>query len=229
MRCDRALELMSTYCEGDLGAALSVPFKAHLADCTGCRVAADDVARLQRGLSALPQVAAPDALRAEVWRRIEEAERPVAPARRLVWRFWPARVAVAAGAVLIIALAGRTALPGAFRSAGWTHWLTAGQVAPVQPGASNIPFTAGRASLQIDKAGITISVPVTNTSRSPVVFSASVAQGDSADAPTVTVAPGMSAVLSASAVDTSGAAGLSVRWNQGKASGLAEYSPDRNR
>jgi hypothetical protein len=228
MKCDRALELVSAYCEGGLGVALSVPFEAHLAGCDGCRAAADDVARLHRGLSALPLVSAPDALRVEIWRRIDVAERPAVPARRFVWRLGPARIAVAAaGAALIVALAGRTVLPGAFRSAGWSHWLTGGQTARLQPQASGVPFAAGAISLQTDKAGVTLSVPVTNTSKSPVVFSASVAQGDGDDAPTVTVPPGMSAVLSASVADGSNATRLNVRWKQGPVTGVAEYSPRR--
>ncbi|MCX6361847.1 MAG: zf-HC2 domain-containing protein [Armatimonadetes bacterium] len=229
MKCDKALELMSAYCEGDLGPALSVPFQAHLADCASCRSAACDVARLHQGLTALPLAPVSDSLRVEIWRRIEAGEKPIVPARRFAWRFGPARLALAAGgAVLVVTLAGRVALPGAFHAAGWTNWLTGSRATAVRTEASTVPFTAGAASLRHEASGVILSIPVTNTSKAAVVFSASVPQSDGGDGPVVTVAPGMSAVLSVSTTMDSTASRISVRWKQGSASGSTEYTPVRS-
>ena len=123
MRCERAQELFSDYCEGVIPAALKVPFESHLHACADC---SEGVAALRATWSILdsePRIEAPHGFRAAVWQSIDSAEserssqswlqrvansfRSSTVQQRLAW----------GGAAVLLLAVGSFAIPGQYNPA----------------------------------------------------------------------------------------------------------------
>lgn len=99
MRCDRVIEELSAYLDGELNAAETAEVRAHLDGCAQCRADLDSLRQAAEGVKALPRATAPADLRDKVMTRLE-AE----PAReRSHWRHW--RTWWGAAAAVVIGLA----------------------------------------------------------------------------------------------------------------------------
>ncbi len=199
MRCERARELFSDYCEGSVQAAILVPLEDHLLGCDQCRSEVDELKVVWRILDDAPLVAPPDTFREMVWGRIDAAAEQ-APSPRTIrgwrWRSLWTRPALswAAAAILLLVLA-PFVVPGAFSGAGWLGWLSPANrtwtVTALQPSLSGssvqVPLTVnavasvpahvqvvgGRATIQ-DGADVTLSAG------SPANVTLSVEPGNSA-------------------------------------------------
>jgi len=183
MRCERARELFSDYCEGSIQGALRVPLEQHLNTCSAC---SDEVAGLRMVwglLDSMPSVEPPADFRETVWRRIGayEAEH----VRRGLLVGWDLRALLrrpalgwAAAALLIVALAG-VAIPGRYSAAGFHFPWSLFRPAPAAE------VTAGAPRQALDSAGRPVlEIPV-YAEGAPTQVRAQVVSG-----PMVLVAPG---------------------------------------
>ena len=125
MRCERAEELFSEYCEGAVNDALRVPLEGHLAACGRCRDQVEELREVWKVLDAAPLVEAPAGFRAAVWQRIDESAAAGSGqtwAQKLFpdWKtaFGRRPLAWAAAALLLVVLAGAV-VPGGYTRAGW--------------------------------------------------------------------------------------------------------------
>jgi hypothetical protein len=120
MRCERAQELFSEYCEGSIQTALRVPFEGHLQDCSGCREQVVGLKEVWKVLDSAPVIEPPADFRAVVWRRIDaqQAARPQAvriPQLRFDWRTLFSRPALGwAAAMLVLVLLAPMVVKGPF-------------------------------------------------------------------------------------------------------------------
>jgi len=169
MRCERAQELFSEYCEGTVQAALKVSLESHLATCDRCRDGVGGLRHVWKVLDAAPVVAAPDGFRAAVWQRIDSQESAGAGlhwAQRFLadWKgaFGRRPLVWAAAAVLLLAFAG-FAVPGRYSPAGWLVGLIKGD--------SRTQFVAAKPQIG---AGGQIMVPLYLTNGENKVYTGTV-------------------------------------------------------
>lgn len=100
MRCDRVIEELSAYLDGELNAAEMAEVRAHLDGCAQCRADLDSLRQAAEGVKALPRATAPADLRDKVMARLEEE-----PAReRSHWRHWRTWWGAAAAVVIGVAI-----------------------------------------------------------------------------------------------------------------------------
>lgn len=170
MRCERAQELFSDYCDTTLQPALLVPLESHLEDCADCRAQLAALKQVWQTLDRAPVVAPPAHFRALVWERIDAAERARQQAARprfsFDWRILFTRPALAWGAalLLVIVLAG-VVVPGRYTAARMLFpWnLIYRSEAPtwqVTPGPARVEEADGRVVL-IVPLNSDISEPLT--------------------------------------------------------------------
>lgn len=123
MRCERAEELFSDYCEGQVPPALMVPFESHLKSCPGCARGVAELKAAWMILDAEPRIEAPDGFRARVWQGIDAAreDRPIPwlhqIARSIKSLSRPQQLAWGATAVVLFVF-GSFAIPGRYNPAG---------------------------------------------------------------------------------------------------------------
>ena len=84
MSCERVLEQLTAYLDGELEGHDGSAVRGHLRECAACRQAATDEASLRDGLRSLPPVDPPPSLWAGVQAQLAAAE--VADAKRPAWR-----------------------------------------------------------------------------------------------------------------------------------------------
>jgi hypothetical protein len=109
MRCERAQELFSEYCEGSVQTALRVPFESHLQDCPDCREQVVGLKEVWKVLDAAPVIEPPVDLRAAVWQRIDaqqaaRRQQPRLPQLRFDWRSLFTRPALGWAAAALVAV-----------------------------------------------------------------------------------------------------------------------------
>lgn len=117
MRCEKAQDLFSDYCEGNVQRALLVPLEDHLIHCTSCRGQVDELYDTWSMLDSAIVVEPPANFHASVWQRIDEHEQEMA--RRGSRWFDMFRIKVvprpalawAASLMIVLALAG-VSVPG---------------------------------------------------------------------------------------------------------------------
>lgn len=143
MRCERAQELFSEYCEGSIQAAMRVPLESHLSGCAGCRDEVEGLRAVWSILDAAPVLEAPAGFRAAVWQRIEgfEADRRNRNRIQKLFPNWKTAfvrrpLAWVAAAAVLLAFSGFV-IPGQYSPAGWLFGLvkrdTRGQFAAGNP------------------------------------------------------------------------------------------------
>jgi anti-sigma-K factor RskA len=126
MRCERAQELFSEYCEGALQPALTVPLESHLTSCAECRATVQDLKEVWRILdSPMAAVEPPAGFRAAVWSRIdaeeEKSRRSWRPRFAFQWRLLFTRPALGrAAAVLLVVVLSGVYIPMRFTAARMT-------------------------------------------------------------------------------------------------------------
>jgi hypothetical protein len=119
MRCDRAQELFSDYCEGSVPTAMLIPFEDHLQGCSQCRHDVEGLRGVWQMLDTAPMVEPPATFRAAVWARIEAEEaarqkrKPRVALPSFNWSSLFSRPAMAWGAAgLAVILLAPFAMPG---------------------------------------------------------------------------------------------------------------------
>jgi hypothetical protein len=115
MKCERAQEQFSDYHEGTLGRSFVVALENHITECSTCRSDLQELKSVWQILDDAPVVEPPADFRAQVWRRIDEAEQAKSrrPAPAFNWRSLFGRPAFAlAGAALLILVLMPVVLPG---------------------------------------------------------------------------------------------------------------------
>src|SRR5438552_17907142 len=95
MRCERARDLFSDFCEGSLRGGLLVTLEGHLKGCNQCTTEVDELRKVWSILDDAPSVEPPSNFRAVVWQKIDELENSRLKSRRRVfdWRTMLARPA----------------------------------------------------------------------------------------------------------------------------------------
>src|SRR2546421_5560202 len=130
MKCERAQEQMSDYCEGALQGGFVVAFEQHIGQCDQCRAEVHGLKSIWAELDSAPVIDPPAGFRAGVWERIRAAETARhAPALRRPWRIldWgrifarPAYAFAALAAILLLILLAPIAVPGT-RSTAAMYW-----------------------------------------------------------------------------------------------------------
>jgi len=129
MRCERAQELFSDYCDGSIQPAQAALLEGHLGSCADCRSQLEALRQVWQVLDSAPVVEPPAHFRALVWQRIEAAGQARQQAERrsrfaFDWRALFTRPALAwgAAALLVIVLAG-VVVPGRYTAAKmWFPW-----------------------------------------------------------------------------------------------------------
>jgi len=187
MRCDKALELFSDYCDGSIKSAIAIPFEDHINTCATCREQLTDLKSVWSILDAAPVIEPPAGLRAEVWRRIESAEQVQATARRKHgilddWRrlFTRPVAGWTAALIAVIALTGVIA-PGHFTAASMFPWVRTARPASVTVNVGNAKLTTfdNRSIIEVP---ISFSTPAVKQVEVTVDGSAEPAQVISVDA-----------------------------------------------
>ena len=191
MRCERAQELFSDYCEGNVQTALRIPLEGHLEGCAVCRQQVEGLKGVWKVLDAAPVVDPPTDFRAAVWRRIEEDQavrrQSSRPRFRFDWRSLFTRPALGwATAVAVIVLLAPVVIKGPFVGARMVFpWsLFYSKPAPVSvtgarvvtkngqswldlqvsnPGASSVKLDVTVASGAVQNPRVTIDVPATTS------------------------------------------------------------------
>ena len=100
MLCEKAIEQLSAYLDGQLTAAEREAVRSHVAGCARCRGELDALDRAARAVAGLPRLQAPSDLRDQVMAKLDRA----APAetRRPRWRmYWGAAAAVVFAVVIM--------------------------------------------------------------------------------------------------------------------------------
>ncbi len=173
MRCDKAQELFSDYCEGTVQNALIVPLESHLSTCADCRSQVEDLGRIWKMLDEAPVVDPPADFRANVWRRIdatqsERAPRVWFPRLSFDWRSLFARPTLgwAAAALLVVVLAG-IAVPGRYTAARmmfpWNMFYHTTQHVP-----QTWSITAGDPHIEIVEGRRVVVVPLASDASTPL-------------------------------------------------------------
>lgn len=175
MRCERAQELFSEYCEGAIQAALRVPLESHLAACARCREEVDGLRHVWTVLDSAPRMEAPAGFRASVWQRIDSQEtsrssrswlQGILPQWKDAFMRRPYAWAAGAGILLVLASAvvpGRYTpaglLAGLFRSDNRSQFVAAlPQIAP--GGEITVPLTLQNSEGKVDSHSVPIQVRV---------------------------------------------------------------------
>src|SRR5262249_31127839 len=124
MKCEKARELFSDFCEGTLQRAMLVSLESHLSGCSNCRAELDALKNVWSALNRAPVIEPPANFRELVWEKIDAQEKQAARPRlvpaRPGWRalFTRRNLALAGAAILLIILA-PFAVPGNHIRAGW--------------------------------------------------------------------------------------------------------------
>src|SRR5437016_3673479 len=153
MRCERAQELFSEYCEGTVQRALKVPLESHLGACGQCRDEVSGLRRVWKLLDDAPLMSPPEGFRAAVWQRIDaqQAARNTRPRFSFDWRSFFTRPALAWGAaIVLLVLFSRFVVPGSYSPAGIGRL---GHTAESQ-------FVAARPQIQRDRDVVSIRIPI---------------------------------------------------------------------
>lgn len=167
MRCEKALELLSDYCEGTLQTALSVPLESHLKECAECRAQAEGLREVYASFESLPEVEPPARFRLMVWERIDAAERAQkeTPGRApFNWRalFTPRSLGWAT-AVLVLIVLTSVVIPGRYTAARmvfpWSLFYGAPQISRDAPQTWSV--TAGEPRIEIYEGRRMLVVPLT--------------------------------------------------------------------
>jgi hypothetical protein len=127
MKCDKAQELFSDYCEGSLQRAMTVTLESHLGECAKCSRELTGLKHVWSTLDAAPLIEPPVSFRETVWAKIEEAERQAARPRRVGAGFslralFTKRNLAWAGAALILLVLVPFKIPGTHSPAGLGLW-----------------------------------------------------------------------------------------------------------
>jgi hypothetical protein len=167
MRCEKAIELLSDYCEGTLQTALSVPLESHLKACAECRAQAEGLREVYASFESLPEVEPPANLRLMVWERIDAAQRAHRETPRrapFTWRalLTPRSLGWATAVVLLIVLTG-VVIPGRYTAARmvfpWSLFYGAPQISREAPKTWGV--TAGEPRIEIYEGRRILVVPLT--------------------------------------------------------------------
>jgi hypothetical protein len=156
MRCERAQELFSDYCEGVIPAALKVPFESHLRACAECSRGVAELRATWSILDSEPRIEAPHGFRAAVLERIDSAEserasqswlkriansfRSTTVQQRLAW----------GGAAVLLLVVGSFAIPGQYNPASWMRIRFSG----------TSQFIASQPTLHSDSGTLTARIPL---------------------------------------------------------------------
>lgn len=118
MRCERAQELFSDYCEGTIQPAFAVSLESHLSSCPHCRTEVESIRQLWQMLDEVPLVDPPAGFRAHVLNRLEESLASAAPKPAFDLRsLFTRRTAAWTTAAVLVLLFGTVAIPGRYTSA----------------------------------------------------------------------------------------------------------------
>lgn len=168
MKCERAQEFFSDYCEGRLTGANLVALEAHIADCATCREQIADLKRVWQMLAVTTEVDPPADLRAQVWRRIDAAQ-PVATAKPSwnVRRLLAPRFLAAATAALALIVLGTVVVPGNRSVGGFRLPFGIGR-------ETSIPVEIGAVKVASQPDAKLLTLPVTATGTTAVNVTARV-------------------------------------------------------
>lgn len=101
MRCEQFRELMSAYIEHSIEPPLAAKMEEHVAVCSACRAALEDLRHLWQMMAQAQPVEAPASLHARIMQEVY-AKAPATPALRWWELAWRPRFAFAAAAVLVL-------------------------------------------------------------------------------------------------------------------------------
>jgi hypothetical protein len=126
MRCEKAQELFSDYCDGTIQNAMRVPLENHINECTSCKKEIEELRAVWHILDSAPVIDPPASLRAMVWQKINTEKIEQAASKRenrlFTWKNLLRKPVLAwgAAAILILMLATIT-MPGKFIPAGFPN------------------------------------------------------------------------------------------------------------
>lgn len=156
MRCERAQELFSDYCEGLVPVALKVPLENHFETCIACKQGVSGLRETWTFLDQAPRMEAPSGFRAMVLQQIEAGggkRGSLSWLQRLTSSFrlttGRQRLAWGAAAVLLIAFAG-VAIPGRYNPASLAGFGS----------SSKAQFQASRPTVQSESGSTFLNVPI---------------------------------------------------------------------
>jgi hypothetical protein len=177
MKCEKAKELFSDFCEGSLQRAMMVSLESHVGECENCRSELDGLKRVWSALDAAPVIDPPANFRELVWEKIDNQEKQAAKPRTLKvalgWKSWFTRRSLALAAVVLILLVlAPFAIPGKYSPAGWWNIRDLFDKSP--PKAWNV--TALPASISPNDSQVLV-VPLKIDSAPDVKASVSVVSG----------------------------------------------------
>jgi anti-sigma factor (TIGR02949 family) len=157
MPCEKVIEQLSAYLDGQLTAAEMEAVRAHVAGCARCRGELEALDRTARAVADLPRLQAPSDLRDQVMAKLDR----VAPAeeRPARWRmYWGAAAAVALAVVIMLLTSPATQRAG---KPATPRRAEPEQVAQVNPGASAGSNAADQKSLP--RAADSLAAPALET------------------------------------------------------------------